>query len=145
MGLAEPFWRSRILLIRVFPSLVRCGHNHRWYEQDRRQREGQWCPAPPFHVWPTGCCIYPILYFKSVAPLLVFGPSFWFLAPPAAKFWRRAWVRAVGSSRSSSPRVLSFRTSWRPDWKYAHSLFVKEDTQENAYEKLKENDFIQNY
>ena len=21
--------------------------------------------APPFHVWPTGCCIHPILYFKN--------------------------------------------------------------------------------
>jgi len=30
--------------------------------------------APPFHVWPTGRCIHPILYFKNVAPLLVFGP-----------------------------------------------------------------------
>jgi len=36
---------------------------------------GQWCPAPPFeigappfHVWPTGCCIHPILYFKNVSP-----------------------------------------------------------------------------
>ena len=39
---------------------------------------------------PPGCCIHPILYFKNVAPLLVFGPSFWFSAPPAAKSWRRA-------------------------------------------------------
>jgi len=45
--------------------------------------------APPFHVWPPSCCIHPILYFKNVPPLLVFGPS-WFLAPPAAKPWRRA-------------------------------------------------------
>ena len=30
--------------------------------------------APPFHVWPTGYCIHPILYFKNVAPLLVFSP-----------------------------------------------------------------------
>jgi len=44
---------------------------------------GQWCPPPPFeigspqfHVWPPGCYIHPILYFKNVAPLLVFGPSF---------------------------------------------------------------------
>ena len=49
---------------------------------------GQWRPAPPFeigappfHVWLPGCCIHPILYFKIVAPLLVFGPSFWFLPP----------------------------------------------------------------
>ena len=31
--------------------------------------------APPFHVWPLGCCIHLILYFKNVA-------SFWFLATP---------------------------------------------------------------
>jgi len=30
--------------------------------------------VPPFHVWPPGCYIHPILYFKNVAPLLVFGP-----------------------------------------------------------------------
>ena len=40
--------------------------------------------APPFHVWPPGCCIHPILYFKNVAP----SSGFW---PPAAKSWRRAW------------------------------------------------------
>jgi len=38
---------------------------------------GQWCPAPilnrcpPFHVWPPGCYIHPILYIKNV-PLLLF-------------------------------------------------------------------------
>jgi len=36
--------------------------------------------VPPFHVWPTGCCMHPILYFKNVSPLLVSSPSFWFLA-----------------------------------------------------------------
>ena len=48
---------------------------------------GKWCPAPPFeigappfHVWPPGCYIYPILYFKNVAP-------------PAAKSWRRACLK----------------------------------------------------
>jgi len=48
---------------------------------------GQWCPAPPFvigappfHVWPPGCCIHPILYFKNVPPFLFFCPSIWFLA-----------------------------------------------------------------
>jgi len=39
--------------------------------------------APPFYVWPLGCCIHPIMYLKNV-------PPFWFLAPPAAKSWRRA-------------------------------------------------------
>ena len=38
---------------------------------------GQWCPTP-------GCCIHPILYFLNVSH------PFWFLAPPAAKSWRRA-------------------------------------------------------
>jgi len=56
--------------------------------QSRSQREGQWCPAslfeicvPPFDVWPHGCCIHLIQSFQNVAPLLVFGPSFWFLTP----------------------------------------------------------------
>jgi len=56
--------------------------------QGRRQRGvGGWCPAPPFHVWPIGCCIHPILYFKNVPPLLVFGP-------PAATSWRRSCLMA---------------------------------------------------
>jgi len=49
--------------------------------QGRRQRGGQWCPgppfeigAPPFHVWPLGCYIHPILYFKNVAPPSGFWP-----------------------------------------------------------------------
>jgi len=56
-------------------------------KQGRRQRGGQWWPAspfkigaPPFHVWPTGCCIHPVLYFKNVPP------PFWFSAPPSV-FW----------------------------------------------------------
>jgi len=54
--------------------------------QGRRQRGASgaatpiwnWCPS--FHVWPPGCYIHPILYFKNVSPpsgfwpLLVFGP-----------------------------------------------------------------------
>ena len=31
--------------------------------------------ALPFHIWPPGCYIHPILYFKNVDP-------FWCLAPP---------------------------------------------------------------
>ena len=57
--------------------------------QGRRRRGGQWCPVPPFHVWPPGCYIYPILCFKNVALRSVF----WLLLvlwPPAAKSWRRA-------------------------------------------------------
>jgi len=62
--------------------------------------------VPPFHVWPFGCYINPILYLKNMAPpsgfwtlLLVFGP-------PTAKSWRRAWIGSrvnegviVGSSK----------------------------------------------
>jgi len=50
--------------------------------QGRRHRGGQSCPAPPFeisvppfHVWHTGCCIHPILYFKNVGPPAGFRPS----------------------------------------------------------------------
>jgi len=37
--------------------------------------------APPFHVWPLGCCMLPILYFKNVAPFWFLTPSFVFLPP----------------------------------------------------------------
>ena len=56
--------------------------------QSRRQQGGQWCPPPhlksmppPFHVWPPGCYIHPILYFKNVVPPSGIGPSFCLLAP----------------------------------------------------------------
>jgi len=45
--------------------------------------------APPFHIWPPGCYIHPVLYFKNVAPFWFLAPSV-FLLPPAAKSWRRA-------------------------------------------------------
>jgi len=57
--------------------------------------------VPEPHIWNRclpisrlvpGCYIHPMLYFENVAPLLVFGPSFWFLPPPAGKSWRRAWL-----------------------------------------------------
>ena len=61
-------------------ALGRLSPSHAWKQQQgRRQRGSQWCPtplfeigAPPFHVWPTGSCIHPILYFKNVPP-----PGFW--------------------------------------------------------------------
>ena len=34
-----------------------------------------------------------------MAPLLVFGPSFWFLATPAAKSWWWAWIRTRRCAR----------------------------------------------
>ena len=65
--------------------------------QGRRQRGGSgarpppiWNLCPPISRLDPGCSIHPIQYFKNEAPLLVFGPSFWFLASPAATSWRRA-------------------------------------------------------
>ena len=46
--------------------------------QGRRHR-GPVVPAPPFHIWSTGWCVHPIMYFKNV-------PTFWFLTPPSG-FW----------------------------------------------------------
>ena len=40
----------------------------------------------PFHIWPSGCCIHPILYLKKISPLVVFGP-------PAEKSWRCIWIK----------------------------------------------------
>jgi len=56
--------------------------------QGRRQRETSARPpfqicAPPFHVWPPGCCMHPIFCLRNVDPL-------WVLAPFAAKSCRRA-------------------------------------------------------
>jgi len=45
------------------------------FEQGRHQRgtSGARLPhlksVPPFHVWPPGCCIHPIVYLKNVPPL----------------------------------------------------------------------------
>ena len=78
-----------ILNLKILPSLIEKSNSqcHDSLCLIRRQairavpNGSQWCPAPPFqigtpsfHVWPTGCCIRLILYFKNVAPLLVFGP-----------------------------------------------------------------------
>ena len=56
-------------------------------------------PGPPFEIGvphltfgsPVAAYI-PYCISKMWPPLLVFGPSFWFLAPPAAKSWRPAWL-----------------------------------------------------
>ena len=78
--------------------------------QGRHQRGASGPPphlrsVPPISVWPPGCYIHPIMYFKNVAPLLVFGPYFWFLAPPAAKSWRRA-CKCVWQSTSKRSEPL---------------------------------------
>jgi len=40
-------------------------------------------PGPPFHVWPSNCCIHPILYLTNVPQ--------WFLALPYCESWQRAY------------------------------------------------------
>jgi len=38
-------------------------------------------PGPPFHVWPPVAAYVQYCIWKVWPPLLVFGPSIWFLAP----------------------------------------------------------------
>ena len=49
-----------------------------------------WNLWPPFHVWPSGCCIHPIQYLKNLPPSSRFWPLLLFFGPPAPKSWRRA-------------------------------------------------------
>ena len=60
-----------LILLRICKTVSNTGAQ---YAQGRRQRGVQWCPVPPFHVWPPGCCIHPMQYFSNVPPLLFFGP-----------------------------------------------------------------------
>jgi len=57
--------------------------------QGRRHQGGQWCTAPaiencdpPFHLWPSGCCIHLIQFFWNVAPRSHFWPLFLVFGPP---------------------------------------------------------------
>jgi len=87
--------------------------------------------APQFHVWPPGYCIHLKLCFKDVAPPSSFWPSIWFLAPPAAKSWRRARTRVtVNDSRLASESFL--QNLWVPD---GQTQFVC--TQRNEHFSLK--------
>jgi len=110
---------------------------------------GKWCPSPhlkcvpPFHVWPPGCCIHPILYLKMIPPLRC-------LSPPAAKSWRRVriktqkmsvtnknmWVCLFDLKRIiehwfdySSSCKFSFATQTLNVWK---TFFVAQDVFHNA-------------
>jgi len=101
--------------------------------------EGSVVPGPP--IW--NLCL-PIsrltpwllhtsnrVFLKCSPPLLVFGPSFWFLASPAAIAWRtaclRVWIFSI--VRESYPMILSalwgnliqwFSALWRNliQWSY---------------------------
>ena len=87
--------------------------------------------VPPFHVWPPGCCIHPIQHFKNVTPLLVFGPSFWFLAPPAAISWRRAWRQRLfwvnAPSTMSQQGQLNICVIFL--WSFAQKLYLAQTCQ----------------
>jgi len=75
---------------------------HYYCESGRRQRGGQWCPVPPFEIGaphfmfgPPVAAYIQYCILKMWPPLLVFGPSFSFLAPPAGTSWRRACHECV--------------------------------------------------
>jgi len=89
--------------------------------QGGRQLGGQWCPppfeigAPPFHVWPPGCCIRYIQYciFKMWPPLLFFCPSICF-SPLLLNLGDGPATRHEISqpSRPISPRVATDAHGW---------------------------------
>jgi len=47
--------------------------------------------APHFTFDPLVAAYIQYSIFNMWPPILVYGPSFWFFVPPAAKSWRRAW------------------------------------------------------
>jgi len=68
-----------------------------WLQGCRQRRGVQWCPdtafeigTPHFTFGPPVATYIQYCILKMCTPLLFFGPSFWFLGPPAAKSWRRA-------------------------------------------------------
>jgi len=64
--------------------------NNTPYDQGRRQRGGAVVPGLPiWHRCPISC-LFPLLLHTSNTVFLKCGTPFWFLAPPAAKSWRRA-------------------------------------------------------
>ena len=91
----KKFWENPLLLPqeKILPTPVLYGFEFRAFIPGRRQRGGQWCPAPP--IWnrcnPISHLAYRLLHTSNVAPLSGFGPS-WFLPPLAAKSWWRACI-----------------------------------------------------
>ena len=90
-------------------------------DQGRRQRGSQWCPAPPFHVWPTGCCIHPILYFKNVPPsgfgppccyILATGLGLTLTEPPRLYYLGSGRSRSDGRKLSTPSTSRTRRKTW---------------------------------
>jgi len=55
--------------------------------------------------------MHPILFLKNVAPLPVFGPSVWVLAPPAAKSCRRAFQEQHRKKQITQPYTQREKSS----------------------------------
>ena len=79
--------------------------------QGRRQRGSSGARPPHLKSVPPyftfGPLVAPYIQYsvlKMWPPLLVFGPSIWFLTNSAAKSWRRTWLH---SSQSMIIRVTS--------------------------------------
>ena len=67
---------------------------------------GQWCPAPPFEIGAPHFTFGPPVTAHINYCMLKMWPPFWFLPPPAAKSWRRAWPSC------SSVSAFSFIEAW---------------------------------
>jgi len=80
--------------------------------------------APPFHVWPPGCCIHPIQYFQNVASPSGFWPLLLIFGLPAAKSWQRArilYLKNVASFWFLAPLLLN--PSYWPE--FSGAMFAK--------------------
>ena len=69
--------------------------------QGRRQWEGQWCPAPPFHVWST-VAAYIQYCIEKCGPLVVLAPLPLLRNPgggpatlPLHIHWASHWPRVI--------------------------------------------------
>ena len=64
--------------------------------------------SPHFTFGPPVAAYIQYCILKMWSPLLTFGPSFWFLASPAAKSWRRACVRGRRTVIGFSISIISW-------------------------------------
>ena len=98
----------------------------------RRQRGGQWCLATPFEIGaphftfpPPDVTYIQYCIFKMCPTLLVFGPSFWFLPPPAAKSWRRAcWQSYLQQPSGDSGTRVSSITIYIGEYELACFVYL---------------------
>ena len=81
---------------------------------------------PLFHVWPSGCCIHPILYFKNVAPFCFFAPPSVFWSPLLLNLGDGPATRDEISqpSRPISPRAATAANSHTKKQQSSHDLYL---------------------